>query len=271
MNCSSDSARQARISCWFAVGETLTTGSLDGSYAAQGSIVFHERPQQMAKTFTRWGRHRDNQRSRVYAWERRFRERWGTHYETIDEAAAWLAPIWRSERGRVGLAKQRAPMVARPHRGQRAALAHDDHRITLPRWARSQWIILHEAAHRLTPDDEPHGPRFVGVLMGLLCRRLDLDADELMRAADEAGVRYHVRSIGVVPVHGPAWHLERVLRAHGPMTEMMAACHLGIIDNVRLNWKQVRGASLSLIKRGVIRRWRGKLAVLDQGPTTALA
>jgi hypothetical protein len=219
----------------------------------------------MAKSTTKWGRQRDNQRSRVYAWEAGYRSRWGQQFDTLDQAAQWLTPIWRAERGRVGLAKQRAPNVERPHRGQRSALAHDDHRITLPRWARRQWVILHEAAHQLTPLDEPHGPRFVGVLMGLLCRHLDFDSAELMRSADEGGVRYHVRSIGVVPVHGPAWHLERALRALGPMTEMMAGSHLAIIENVHLNWRQVRGASLSLIKKGIVQRWRGKLQIAPQG------
>jgi len=44
-----------------------------------------------------------------------------------------------------------APAIERPHWGQQRALAHYDHRITLPKWARNEWVILHEAAHRLTP------------------------------------------------------------------------------------------------------------------------
>ena len=117
---------------------------------------------------------RDNQRSRVYAWERAAvrhlagRAFESSEFESLAECVDWAEPIRRKERGRVGLAKVRAPSIERPAWGQRSALAHPDHRITLPRWARSRWVILHELAHRLTPRDEAHGPRFVGVLIGLV-------------------------------------------------------------------------------------------------------
>jgi hypothetical protein len=212
-------------------------------------------------------RPRDNQRSRVYAWERSFLRSVGkriddAEFDTIEECDAWLKPIWRAERGRVGLAKQLRPSVERPHWGQQSALAHSDHRITLPRWARSRWVILHEAAHRLTPRDEAHGPRFVGVLMGLAARHLDYDANAMMLLADEMGVRYHVRSIGCVPVHGPAWHLERALREHGPGTPMELACHLSLACSVDITVRQVRGAALPLIRRGQVRFLRHKLVLL---------
>lgn len=207
-------------------------------------------------------RGRDRQRSRVYAWEREVCARLlgrsiGTpDYDTIPECEAYAKPIWRAERGRVGLARQHAPDIERPHWGQRRALAHHDHRITLPRWARNRWVILHELAHRLTPTDEAHGPRFVGVLMGLVARWLDLDAQELMELADRHGVLYYVRSIGVVPVHGPAWKVERALRENGPMTEMDLACWCDV------PYKQVRGAVLYLIGRGKARWYRKKLQLV---------
>ena len=209
-------------------------------------------------------RGRDNQRSKCYAWERAVAEQEGhsiyePDFKTVDECAAWAAPIWRKERGRVGLAKAAAPSIERPSWGQRSALAHGDHRITLPRWARNRWVILHEMAHRLTPKDEAHGPRFVGVLMGLAARWMDCDADTMMRAADEAGVKYHVRSIGVVPTHGPAWHLERALRHQGPATPMDIACQLSLADGVEVTERQVRGAALVLIRLGKARWLRKRL------------
>lgn len=221
-------------------------------------------------------RERDKQRSRVYEWERHVCKRLlGTSinmpdFETLDECDEFARPIWRKERGRVGLARQHAPEIARPHWGQRSALAHADHRITLPRWARSRWVILHEMAHRLTPRDEAHGPRFVGVLMGLVARWMDLDATELMEIADEFGVSYYVRSIGVVPIHGPAWKVARALRENGPMTEMDIACWCDI------PYKQVRGAALSLIRVGKARWFRKKLHLIaseaanDQDGGTAM-
>lgn len=213
-------------------------------------------------------RSRDNQRSRVYAWERACVEQlahsdiYDAEFQTLDECAEFAAPIWRKERGRVGLARQRAPVIERPSWGQRRALAHADHRITLPRWARSRWVILHELAHRLTPRDEAHGPRFVGVLMGLVARWLDYDATQLMALADEMGAKYHARSIGVVPTRGPVWHVERVVRLHGPMTGMELACHLSLAEGLDVRVPQVRGAALHLIRTGRARWLRHKLVLL---------
>lgn len=215
-------------------------------------------------------RGRDNQRSRVYEWERiAVRDVLGrciyTHeFDSLDECEAFLSPVWKAERGRVGLAKVRAPALSRNLWGKRRASASSDHVLKLPKWARSRWVILHEAAHRLTPRDEAHGPRFVGVLIGLAARWIDgADADRLMRLADEHGVKYHVRSVGVVPVHTPAMHVERVLRKEGPATAMDLACHLSLIDGVQITQKQVRGAALALIRAGRARWFRGKLTMLE--------
>jgi hypothetical protein len=203
-------------------------------------------------------RKRDNQRSLVYAWERRIN---GYHrapeWKTIDEVIAFAKPVWRAERGRYGRARAPMPEIASSSWGQRSALAHYDHRITLPLWARQRPVVLHEMAHRLTPLEEAHGPRFVGVLIGLLCRHAGYDANELMALADEMGVKYHVRSIGVVPVRGVSWRLERALESERPMTEMDLACWLDV------SYLQVRGAAMYLIRQGKARWLRRKLV-----PTT---
>lgn len=211
-------------------------------------------------------RGRDNQRSKVYAWERAaVREITGRgigvpEFQSLEQCREWAAPIWKKERGRVGLAKARAPSIERPAWGQRRALAHDDHRITLPRWARNRWVILHEVAHRLTPHDQAHGPRFVGVLIGLVCRWLELDVKQLMQMAEERGVKYYLRSIGVVPVCGTAWHVARVLdRASTPMTPMAIACELSIGHGVDVRFKQVCGAAVYLVRSGMAHWWRGGL------------
>jgi hypothetical protein len=212
-------------------------------------------------------RPRDNQRSRVYAWEKFVTKttHWTGTFKTLEECQNYLTPIWRTERGRYGRARVAPPPIERPAWGQRSAIAHHSHRITLPTWARNPWVILHEAAHRLTPRDEAHGPRFVGVLMGLACRHLGYNADELMAAADDMGVNYHVRSIGSVPVlapRGPSWHVERAVRDEGPMTEMDIACWCN------LTYLQVRGAALHLIKTGRARWLRKKLVLLSNEGTT---
>lgn len=229
---------------------------------------------------------RDNQRSKVYAWERECIRRlahssiFDAEFDTLQQCAEYAAPIWVKERGRVGRARVGAPRIERPARGQRRALAYhgdgfkrdasgavrrDGGRITLPRWARSRWVILHEVAHRLnTARHEPHGARFVGILIGLVARWLDYDATQLMALADETGVKYYVRSIGVVPVRGPTWHVERVVRQHGPMTAMDLACHLSLAEGIDVRPVQVRGAALQLIKCGRARWLRRKLVLLDE-------
>lgn len=216
---------------------------------------------------------RDNQRSRVYRWEahasktlrRLHGAGWTVHrhteseFVTLQECADFLNPIWRRERSRYGLAGQVAPPIERPSWGQRSALAHRDHRITLPRWARNRWVILHEAAHRLCPANEDHGPRFVGVLIGLLARHAGYDAQELMAAADAMGVRYYVRSVGVVPSDTLAQRLLRLL----PVQELDAAFELDV------SWRQVRGASLHLVRSGAARWKRDVLVPLPGAPLAA--
>lgn len=211
---------------------------------------------------------RDSQRSRCYKWEDAAqqalaaRSMYEPEFKTLEECEAFALPVWRAERGRLGLAGVKAPSIERPNWGQRRALAHHDHRITLPRWARSRWVILHELAHRLTPKDEAHGPRFVGALIGLACRWLDFDAVELMRMAEEHGVKFHIRTIGSVPSHGPAWHVERALRHERPMTAMDLASWLSLGTGADLTVSQVRGAALVLIRQGRARWLRGKLVPL---------
>jgi hypothetical protein len=218
---------------------------------------------------------RDRQRSRVYAWEkaastnltRMVDGQVGIHrhtyseFETLAQCSEFLAPIWAAERGRYGRSRVPMPTIERPSWGQRSALAHWDHRITLPKWARNRWVILHEAAHRLTPGDEAHGPRFVGVLIGLLARHGGYDAYELMAAADEAGVKYHVRSVGSVPVQSLSERLHRLL----PVQEMDAAFELDV------SWRQVRGASLQLVRAGLAIWKRDRLLPIERQQECSLA
>lgn len=114
-------------------------------------------------------------------------------------------------------------------------------------------MILHEAAHLLTPRDEAHGPRFVGCLMGLLCRHAGYRVEHLMEIADALGVDYYCRSIGHVPVVTLSQRLAEVL----PASEMDAAIALGV------SWRQVRGASISLIRNSQARWYRGRLVALQ--------
>lgn len=216
-------------------------------------------------------RPRDTQKSRCYAWERAAnKELLGRSlyesepgFEALEACEAFLNPIWRAERGRVGLAKAPPPTLSRNLWGQRSASATGHHELKLPKWARSRWVMLHELAHRLTPADAGHGGRFVGVLIGLLARHVGLDADRLMRLADEHGLKYHVRSIGVVPIFGPVKLVEHILVTERPMTAMDIACALSLGHGADIDVRQVRGAALNLIRAGRARWLRGKLTPLE--------
>lgn len=217
---------------------------------------------------------RDTQRSKVYEWERRVaklerRDFYAPKWESIADVVAWTRPIWRSERGRYGRAGSMMPTIERPAWGQRRALAYTyERRITLPRWARSPWVMLHELAHTLIQTrDVPHGSRFVGVLIGLVCRHLEYDATELMRIADETGVKYDVRSIGSVPVRGVQWRAQKALEVEGPMSPMDLACWLSLgTYHEPVTARQIRGAMLGLVRQGKVRILRGKYRLLEVPP-----
>lgn len=193
-------------------------------------------------------RKRDSQRSRVYAWERRAVSDYADRptFDSLEECEAFMHPIWRTERGRMGLAKRAAPALSRNLWGKRNATAHGTTEIKLPKWARSPEVILHEMAHCLTHGDR-HGPRFVGCFIGLLARHHGQDANDLMPLADEMGVRYNVRTVGAVPVHSLSEKLARLL----PVFYMEAAVKLDV------SYRTVYGAALVLIRQGRA-RWSGK-------------
>jgi hypothetical protein len=54
------------------------------------------------------------------------------------------------------------------------------------------WCLLHELAHAMTTTAEGHsdghGPGFMGVYVNLLVRYLRLDAADLIRSAQDAGI-----------------------------------------------------------------------------------
>ncbi len=171
---------------------------------------------------------------------------WIGTMQSLDEVTAFAAPIWRAERGRYGLAKKPMPRIEAGRGGR----AFGSYLIRLGRKERNPYVVLHEMAHCLTPHDEAHGPRFVGGLIGLLARHLGGDADTLLQAAYDAGVKVDTRSIGAVPEYPWAKRVEK----HLPGTDMQIAIALGV------SFRIVRGAALQLIRQGKA-RWKGKTLV----------
>lgn len=205
-------------------------------------------------------RRRDSQRSAVYDWERAldgvemFRE-----MMTLDEVGEMVKKVWRSERGRYGLANTRDLEIRRVHWGQSRALAFGAS-VSYPKWARNPWVVLHEIAHCLNRRAEgqaSHGPRFVGILIGLACRHMGLDRDHLVRAAEEMGVKVNLIAIGATPRYG--WHkraVDALVRLGG-----RAANDVELAFEMQVGYRAARGACLTLIRDGVVRR-RGRAIVL---------
>lgn len=204
---------------------------------------------------------RDRQRSAVYAWEKvASKGAWERfEFETLEECRAWLDPIWRTERGRYGRPGLQAPRIERPNWGQRRGIAHvAEHRITMPRWTRSKWYLLHELAHCLNPHHEVHGARFVAIFMGLLARHAGWDVKHLMETADAMGVRYQVRTIGSVPVFTLTARIAAALREEGPMSPMDLAAWIDV------RYFSVWGALMGMLRRDEAAMRRGVIHLRNE-------
>ena len=196
---------------------------------------------------------RDFQRSRVYAWERAAcGDALWSGTMTVQECEEMVRRVWQTERGRYGLARRPPPQVV-AGRGARGSVR----RIALGHWARNPWVVLHELAHGLCDRVEPrgaHGPRFVGILIGLLCRHLSRDRDELLPLAYECGLHVYERAIGTVPRIAIAEKVEK----HLPGTPVQLAVRINAEQQLGISYRQVQGAALRLVRAGRA-RWRGKV------------
>src|SRR4051812_28459114 len=132
---------------------------------------------------------RDAQRQRLYRWERSAIGR-GDKLPVL-QAIELVAAVWVAECARYGRAGVPVPevVVSRRNRPSAAHACAMDHQIVLGVIATCKEVILHEVAHMLSPAEEAHGPRFVGILIGLLSRHLQHDAQALLRSALAAGLR----------------------------------------------------------------------------------
>lgn len=107
---------------------------------------------------------RDNQRSKVYKWERDLLlPNSAQSTLTLKECQQLIKRVYK-------LYDKPAPRLA-DGRGTRIARG-SRRRISLPKWAREGWTVLHECAHGLTdwyaPRSAPHGPEFVAIFAELL-------------------------------------------------------------------------------------------------------
>ena len=72
----------------------------------------------------------------------------------------------------------------RPGHGHRRATADEHGVLQMPRWARSELVLLHEVAHCLTPPGcAPHGAEYAGILLCLVRRRMGLAPAQALEEA----------------------------------------------------------------------------------------
>lgn len=148
---------------------------------------------------------RDQQKERVYRWERSQREwfcegDWTTvwvqdiktrrsriikEYDTprmsYDECVNFVNMVYR----KLG---RSAPPYIKTGRGARGGY----HYLKLPVWARTKGVILHELAHNLSYRDgwcDAHGPWFMRYFIDLVARFLGQNKSALLKSAKAAGLK----------------------------------------------------------------------------------
>ena len=129
---------------------------------------------------------RDRQRSRVYAWENRVVAPRDPTTISFRAAQATVDAIWSD------LGLRYPPAVERLPRQAFATMANANRLSLFLPDRTASWCLLHELAHSMTTTEDGrsdgHGPIFMGVYVRLLVRYLRLDAAELVRSLQDAGI-----------------------------------------------------------------------------------
>jgi len=155
---------------------------------------------------------RDFQRSKVYAAEDKAFAEWKLpEWESMDECRAFIQVItsshyWQRHKGwkRITLKDGRGCRSASYWRGKIYRYGNGTVKrvkvseMTLPKWSRNKFVIIHESAHwltdRTTEDSTSHGSHFAGHYLNLIDELIGTDAAMgLMASFEEKGVKYHLQ------------------------------------------------------------------------------
>jgi putative metallohydrolase (TIGR04338 family) len=140
-------------------------------------------------------RPRDSQRARLYRAEGLVDA--GRRLPTVERMQAWVDALAATEWfvARWGARS----FEVRPGFGHRRATADQANGVLqMPKWARSELVLLHEIAHCLTPAAcASHGPEYAGVLLALARRGMGVSTAQLL---EDAFARERVRwTLAAVP------------------------------------------------------------------------
>ena len=135
---------------------------------------------------------RDRQRSKVYAWEKRFVAPRDPSSIAFAQAQGMVDAIWAE----MGLFFP--PKVEALPRQARSTVA-DANRLSIRLAATSpSWWLLHELAHAMTSTcdgrSDGHGPKFTGPYAQLLTRYLRIPSDALLTSLRLTGIEMDMRA-----------------------------------------------------------------------------
>ena len=146
-------------------------------------------------------RPRDSQRARLYRAEGLVDA--GRRLPTVERMQAWVDALLASDWfvARWGSKS----LEVRPGFGHRRATADQVNGVLqMPKWARSELVLLHEVAHCITPPTvASHGPEYAGVLLALARRGMSpATAQRLEDAFAAERVRW---TLAAVPEPRAGW------------------------------------------------------------------
>lgn len=135
---------------------------------------------------------RDSQRSRVYKAEQVL-ESLSERLETVPEIEKYVRYVWSLKRVRDAFPAGTlyGPPKVRDGRGRRRA-AGNAHSIWMPKWARSQWVTIHELAHTIQWRTygpwmtAGHGWEFCHIYLHLVLYVMGREAHDKLKAAFKA-------------------------------------------------------------------------------------
>ncbi len=139
-------------------------------------------------------RPRDSQRARLYRAEGQVGA--GRRLPTVERMQAWVDAMAATD---WFLARWGARTFdVRPGYGHRRATADQNGVLQMPKWARTELVLVHEVSHCLTPATcASHGPEYAGVLLTVARRAMGPGTAQLL---EDAFARERVRwTLSAVP------------------------------------------------------------------------
>jgi len=181
---------------------------------------------------------RDNQRSKVYAAESA--SGLMVNRQTIPNAElqGWVDAVLdrRVIRSRWGARSVEVRLTG----GYGGARAYGTRKITASPSARNEYVMLHEIAHILTPQDEGHGPQFCGVLLFLVRNVMGAEAHKsLLTAMRQHRVKRSNAGIPKVRSDVPSPRKAREREERKRQQELAAFTIIREVNRGNITWKQV--------------------------------